>query len=199
MKEIYDEAYFLKGTKSGYGGKFAPYTAATFLPRARKTARMLINMFEPKTALELGCARGYLTMALRELGVDAQGIDISPWAIENAPQQVRPFLTLGDASKLYIYDKSFDLVVAIDLPEHIEEKQVPLAVSEWCRVALHFVYLKVPIIDNGIDETHVTIKPALWWIRQFDRNGFRPLFLSEVKQIDGITAVIIVFGRNEKK
>ena len=35
-------------------------------------------------ALDVGCARGYLVEALRELGVDAHGCDVSRYAVEHA-------------------------------------------------------------------------------------------------------------------
>ena len=55
-------------------------------------------------------------VALRSLtqvvpGLEVVGIDISSYAIENAKEEVRPFLQVCDARKLPFADKSFDLII----------------------------------------------------------------------------------------
>jgi hypothetical protein len=79
--DFYGEGYFLNGQGSNYGyrnetGKqlFVPYEEQYYLPKNRELAKYIINMYKPKTAMVLGCARGYLVKAFRELGVDCKGI-----------------------------------------------------------------------------------------------------------------------------
>ena len=44
-----------------------------------------------RTALDVGCATGMLVEALRGRGVDARGVDVSVWAINQVPEALRPF------------------------------------------------------------------------------------------------------------
>jgi 2-polyprenyl-3-methyl-5-hydroxy-6-metoxy-1,4-benzoquinol methylase len=100
---FYGEGYYLNGEGSNYGRRdekgnmiFAPYDEASYLPRNRQLAQFIASVYKPKTALVLGCARAYLVQALREQGIDAKGIDISQWAIDNAPKKIREHLYVGD-------------------------------------------------------------------------------------------------------
>jgi len=45
---------------------------------------------------------------------EVHGIDISRYAVENAKEEVRPFLRVGDAKELPFPDQHFDLVVSIN-------------------------------------------------------------------------------------
>ncbi len=75
--------------------------------------------------LVVGCAYGYLVKHLVSLGVDAYGMDISPYAISQAPQADRVFV--GDAKSEASFDEAktlagltknndkFDLIVDEDM------------------------------------------------------------------------------------
>jgi predicted TPR repeat methyltransferase len=39
----------------------------------------------------MGCAKGYLVKILREEGMDAWGVEISDYAMSNAPDEVRVY------------------------------------------------------------------------------------------------------------
>src|SRR5262245_1141399 len=49
----------------------------------------LLASFQPAKALELGCAAGGLLQCLQDLGVLAEGVEISAMALERASDQVR--------------------------------------------------------------------------------------------------------------
>ena len=192
----YDEEYYLKGTKSGYGGKFSPYTEEYYLPIARHYAKIFIDIFNPKTVMELGCARGYLTMVLRRMNIEAYGIDISEWAINNAPEEVKKYIELGNVCNMSKWkDRMFDLVIAKDVLEHIQPNVLSKALDETIRIAKKYIYVYVPIIDNGKDKTHVSIHSSKWWKREFINRNFMIISESIRKQIDGITALELVLMR----
>lgn len=194
----YDEEYFLKGTKSGYGGRFSPYVEETFLPIARNIASGIKVALNPNSAFVLGCARGYLVHALRDEDIIAYGIDISEWAVENCDTYAKPFIMLGDITKdLYRMEPlSFDLVIAHDVLEHISKKELPFTIREICRITKNHVLLNVPTNDNGVDKSHVSILPRHWWFTQFTMNGFSVLReWEEFEQMDGIVSLRVTFKR----
>ena len=62
--------------------------------------RAVAQTLAPRRVLHLGCGEGFLVDALRSLGVDAEGIDVSPAAIAAAPSRVRRHCrTPGSASR----------------------------------------------------------------------------------------------------
>ena len=93
---------------SDYGADYYGHYAAAGISYERspfwldffgKIADRLIEDFHPKTALDAGCAIGLLVEALRDRGVDAEGIDFSDFAVGKAREDVRPFLTVGSITE----------------------------------------------------------------------------------------------------
>ena len=89
----------------------------------------------PVTAaiLEIGCSGGPLMQRLRAAGyADLTGIDVSVPAIELAQARGVPNVSVMDGAALEFTDTRFDLVIASDVLEHIENEAK--ALSEWTRV-----------------------------------------------------------------
>jgi GT2 family glycosyltransferase len=181
--DFYNADYYLNGVNGNYGrrdesGKqvFAPYDEANYLPRNRQLAQFIASTYKPKTALVLGCARAYLVQALRELGVDAKGIDISQWAIDNAPQKIKEHLYIGDICDLSRFKTAqFDVVTAFDVFEHITVPDLYTAIGEASRVCKDTMIIDVPLNpddlhpdqSSGTDKSHVSVYSEKFWIEQF--------------------------------
>jgi len=83
----------------------------------------IINLFEPKAVLELGCSSGYLLKILQDQGVGVKGIDISQKALKYSPEEVKKCIIINDVNE-YSYEDSVDLVVAMDLFEHLNPNRI---------------------------------------------------------------------------
>ena len=96
----------------------------------------LIQRLElPATAaiLEIGCSGGPLMQRLRAAGyADLTGIDVSGPAIELAQARGVSHVSVMDGAALAFADARFDLVIASDVLEHIEDEG--RALREWTRV-----------------------------------------------------------------
>ena len=109
----------------------------------------LIKIFiNPKNCLDIGCGTGYLVKALRKLGIDAYGMEISKDALILAPEEVRPFLKKGDIVKIPYKKNTFDLVLTFDVMEHIEESKIKRALRETVRVARKNILHKIYTTEN---------------------------------------------------
>jgi SAM-dependent methyltransferase len=95
----------------------------------RTVAALLVTSFAPRRALEVGCATGLLIKALRGYGVQAEGFDFSHWCIENADPQAGPWVRWGDVLELPVSGPEHDLVLALDVLEHLPPEKVPLAIG----------------------------------------------------------------------
>ncbi len=102
----------------------------------RDAIRKLIHGLRiPTTAdvLEIGCSGGPLQQILLADGYTRlTGIDISEKAIALAHTRGLVNVSVMDGACLTFADNSFDLLLASDVLEHIEDEQQ--AVREWCRV-----------------------------------------------------------------
>ena len=47
-------------------------------------------------------------------GINIRGIDISEYAIDNAKEEIKEFLQVGDARLLPFEDNSYDVVISIN-------------------------------------------------------------------------------------
>ncbi|SHK11024.1 class I SAM-dependent DNA methyltransferase [Hymenobacter psychrotolerans] len=102
----------------------------------RDAVRKLIHSLQiPASAsiLEIGCSAGPLQQILKADGYQRlTGIDISENAIALAKERGIPNVSVMDGAQLEFADASFDLLIASDVLEHIEDEE--RAVREWSRV-----------------------------------------------------------------
>ena len=70
--------------------------------------------------LDVGCGTGGNLKVLSQFG-DAEGVDISPDALEFCRQRGLPNVRLGAAEHLPYEDGTFDLVTALDVVEHLDD------------------------------------------------------------------------------
>ncbi|WP_310396150.1 class I SAM-dependent methyltransferase [Hymenobacter sp.] len=83
--------------------------------------------------LEIGCSGGPLMQRLSAAGYsDLTGIDVSVPAIELAQARGVPHVSVMDGAALAFGDARFDVVIASDVLEHIEDEAQ--ALREWARV-----------------------------------------------------------------
>lgn len=95
-----------------------------------------------KKVLEIGCAKGFLVEAMRNAGIDAYGIDVSQYAIDNAPTAVQPYVSVGNATNLSAYkNKEFDYVVTVRTLEVLDPTVLDGVISEITRISKSQVHI----------------------------------------------------------
>lgn len=185
----YDEDYYERGVQLGISG----YTNYRWMPELTiPMCEMMANyLCIPKNQkiLDFGCAKGYLVKAFIELGYDCDGVDISEYAISQAPQEIRDRLFLYNPENLD--NKYYDTVIAKDVFEHIEPKDLSKILWELSDVTDRIFCVAplgdgekyiVPEYENDI--THVIRQPKEWWVDHFKKSGWNTSFFSYL--LDGI-------------
>jgi ubiquinone/menaquinone biosynthesis C-methylase UbiE len=86
--------------------------------------------------LDIGCGKAFLLYELTQVvpGLEVAGLDISAYGIENAKEEVRSFLTLGNATSLPWPDGHFDFVFSINTFHNLEIQDLFAALKEMQRV-----------------------------------------------------------------
>lgn len=172
LSRIYDRNYY----ENGIATKKSDYTNYSWIRLGQyfnKTAKHITDKFNPKTALDVGCAKGFLVKALVDLGIDAYGIDPSEYAVAEAPHDVKDKLTLGVAQSLPYPDNKFDVVTCFDVLEYIPETDVPKVLSEMLRVTKDWLVLRLVTreIDDDVDASHKTLHGKDWWHERIEKAG----------------------------
>jgi hypothetical protein len=125
-----------------------------------------------RTVFDLGCAKGFLVEALRTLGVEAYGIDVSDYAIELADPSVRPYLRRMSVQDLES-DEQYDLV-------HVNGVLVYLAMREIKRALRRFHDIaRVGVMVGG-----PTREQILKWYEKEDVSAIDPLRKQEISQAE---------------
>jgi SAM-dependent methyltransferase len=143
---VYGASYFGEGrdpNDRAYLSGYARYDRDT--SNADAAAYLVWRWFPVATALDVGCATGYVVEALRELGVDASGVDISRYATTHPAAGARGHIRQGDLRHgLPFRHGAFDLVTALETLEHLAPPDVPAAVAELARVSGRWVLCTIP-------------------------------------------------------
>ncbi|MFN8035256.1 MAG: class I SAM-dependent methyltransferase [Acidimicrobiia bacterium] len=144
--ETYGGSYFGEGRdpldRMGLSG-YERYDRTT--SNADAAAFLAWKWFDVSRTLDAGCAMGFVVEALRELGVDAEGVDISAHAVEHAAAGARGHLRQGSLTdRLPFADGEFELVTVLEVLEHLEPGQVPAALRELRRVTRGYVFATIP-------------------------------------------------------
>lgn len=100
--------------------------------------------------LDVGAAKGFMLYDFQRLipDVTLAGIDISPYAIEHAKEEIKPFLKVANAMSLPYEDNSFDLVISINTVHNLEKDDLAKALQEIERVSRKNSFITVDAYRN---------------------------------------------------
>jgi SAM-dependent methyltransferase len=187
MQNSFNENYFERGIATG----LSLYTDYRWIPEL--TIPMCYEMVrlcaieQHEMILDFGCSKGFVVKGFRLLGFDAFGVDISEYAINHAPEDVKEFLTLvkpGQTLPLPPKPRTkWDWIIAKDVLEHIEQSELSSVVKH-LRDAGQNAYIIVPLGDGTkynissyeMDVTHKVRQPIEWWHDLFTSSGWHISF-----------------------
>lgn len=131
-------------------------------------ADAIVRELGPASVLDVGCAIGLLVEALRARGVEAYGVDVSEYAIKEVHPSIRDFCTLQPATAPF--GRRYDLIVCIEVLEHLPPEQAQAAIANFCRHADAVLFSSSPF--DYVELTHFNVQPPHYWARLFAQQGF---------------------------
>lgn len=164
--------------ENGVGSNYFNYADD---PGWDKTLDVMDQYFGRPTVLyEVACAKGYFVVHARERGYDAQGCDISEYAISQVPYGTKAFCQVANATDLPWETFSADVVCAWEFLEHIPKENIQRVIFEMLRVLKPGgqIWLRIcsPDQENATaDSTHVSLFPRETWDQIFLEWGLVPL------------------------
>ena len=135
-----------------------------------RVADELVRRLNPRTALDVGCAKGFLVESLRDRGVEAYGFDVSEYAIGEVRPDIRPYCWVGSASNSI--SKNYDLISCIEVCEHLPEADAQNAVRQMTSHTDTVLFSSTP--SDFTEPTHVNVHPIIDWLRLFAEFSFAP-------------------------
>lgn len=130
-------------------------------------AERIVAEIGPGSALDAGCALGLLVEQLRARGVDAEGVDISEFAIASAHESVRKHVRVGSVAEPFV--RRYDLIVCIEVLEHMPRAEAEAAVANFCAHSDDVLFSSSP--HDYKEATHFNVNPPEYWAALFARHG----------------------------
>ena len=131
-------------------------------------ADRIVRDIGPSTVCDVGCAMGFLVEGLRQRGVEAFGVDISEYAIRNVHPDIQPYCWVGSVTDPF--PQRYELIVCIEVLEHLPHHDAEEAVENLCRYTDDIVFSSTPL--DFKEATHVNVQPPEYWVELFARHGF---------------------------
>jgi SAM-dependent methyltransferase len=131
-------------------------------------ADRIVSDIRPRRVLDAGCALGLLVETLRARDVDAVGVDISAFAIDHVYEPIKPFCRQGSISEAF--SDRYDLIVCIEVLEHMPSSDAELAVGNFCTHTEDVLLSTSP--SDFREATHINVQPPEYWARLFARHSF---------------------------
>ena len=131
-------------------------------------ADRLIGSLNPRSVLDVGCARGLLVQAFAVQGVDSRGVDISQHAIESAHPDVRERLSVASATEPF--EGRYDLVTCIEVLEHMSPQDAQSAIDNITAITDRVLFSSSP--GDHDEPTHINTRPTEQWVAWFAERGF---------------------------
>jgi glycosyltransferase involved in cell wall biosynthesis len=131
----------------------------------------IVRSLKPNTVFDAGCAWGFLVESFRDRGVEAYGVDVSPYAIGNVRPDMRSYCSERSLVEP-IKDGPYDLVTCIEVLEHMPEADAREAIGRMTSVTNAILFSSTP--DDFNEPTHVNVHPVIYWLKLLAGFDFYP-------------------------
>lgn len=175
--KMFGQQYFDGPREYGYGGYKQD-------GRWHPVASEIIDFYNlgaGSPVLDVGCAKGFLVDAFLQADwIEAFGLDVSWYALQQCPKNIVGRLHLGSATCLPFPDKSFDLVVSLNTLHNLARPGVVQALREIMRVSKGKAFVQVDsyttpaqkaIFEDWVLTAEFHDYPD-GWLKVFDEAGY---------------------------
>ena len=180
LAKKWDYDYWDGDRRINYGGyKYIENRWIEVIKKLINTYKLPIN----SKILDIGCGKGFFLCDFLKYQPysDAYGIDISEYAIQNAPEQIKEKIVKGNATNLPWDDNFFDLVISINTLHNLYAFDLEKALKEMERVGKN-KYLCVESYRNESEKANLlywqvtceafnTPDEWRWWFRNTNYTG----------------------------
>jgi len=147
----------------------AAYVDEHETPQALALGEMLIDLFHPRSVIDVGCSSGIYLVPFQEAGLQyfgidgANGIDIGRWCQPN-------FAVVDLRQPWWQPNLQYDLALCIEVLEHIAPEYADQAVANLCLCAPRLFVSAAHPGQGGT--SHLNEQPFQYWEEKFARQGF---------------------------
>ena len=131
---------------------------------------ILMEYFHPRSVVDVGCGNAEFLSFFHKKGVIIKGYDGSSHAIEKS--LVDPaFIELHDLRDPILFDRKFDLVLCLEVAEHVENKYSKELIGSLARLSDNIVFTAATPGQGG--HFHINEQPRGFWVSLWSSNGYK--------------------------
>ena len=143
--------------------------------------KYIAERYEPKSVLDIGCGIGAYLDIFKKYGAEVVGVDGIP---KSASILKDSEYIVHDLSQPFFYDKLYDVVVCVEVLEHLTEGQSIDILNTIVKHAGNTIVFSAAVPgQNG--ENHINCQPIGYWLEKFSDLGWIP----DVTESLGIRAI----------
>jgi SAM-dependent methyltransferase len=124
---------------------------------------LVVERFNPKTVVDVGCGEGLWGKAFEDAGCEVLGLD-------GHPDPVIPAQSVDLTDVLPTFERPFDLVVCLEVAEHLPLERAETFISELCGLS-HTILFSAAVPGQG-GTGHLNEQWPQYWSDLFNTNGF---------------------------
>lgn len=166
---------------TNYGKTFFDYVNSGAIRSARRVIPLLLAELEIASVLDIGCGQGAWLSVWKELGVESvSGIDGDYVDRDCLLISPKDFIA-HDLVERFDLQRRFDLVVTMEVAEHLPEECNPAFVKSLVRHGDLVLFSAAPKGQGG--HNHINEQDYEYWRKLFSRHGYvavdylRPLLI----------------------
>jgi SAM-dependent methyltransferase len=134
---------------------------------------LILDLVQPKSVIDIGCGPGVWLSVFKQHGVeDVWGVDgeyLDKKLLRIPPERFKTFDLTGPVR----FGRTFDLVVSIEVAEHLPASSAPLFVDSLVRLGPIILFSAAIPFQGGTN--HVNEQWQDYWAEHFRRRGYVPI------------------------
>ncbi len=155
---------------SVYNAEFFSTNQAEGLRHAEWFCPLIVEIFHPKSLVDVGCGTGHFVKWCDDHDIEAFGIEGSVWAVEHAIGKCVIQMDLRQKGFAVEHCRKFDLAISIEVAEHIEKEYAGVFVDTLCALSDTVVMTAAPPGQGGT--MHVNEQEWPYWRDLFSNRHY---------------------------
>lgn len=134
--------------------------------QAETLAEILIEMYNPSSVADVGCATGLYLWPFHINGIETIGFDSADYAVEN---KAVPTVQQADITN-YLNTKKYDLAICLEVLEHIDNDLAGGVIQNLVNMTDTIIFSAAQPGQKGTG--HINCQPKEYWDHQFNMRGY---------------------------
>ena len=140
---------------------------------AKEIVPLVLELIQPEVVIDVGCGVGTWLSVFKEFGVDdVWGVD-GDWVDRKMLQIPEERFLLFDLTKPFRMDRQFDLVLSLEVAEHLHSECAETFVDSLTRLGPVVIFSAAIPFQGGTH--HVNEQWPDYWAKYFQERGYVPV------------------------